>query len=153
MILHQADDLHREPKSLARIGVARNGIAPAGDVIGLEPREDILHQVAPEQLLGAHAARDRSLELVVDHGHGVSKSCTADCFVGWAKARERRSPPAVLPRGWNGWAALRLAHPTSFGVAHDALGRVGTFELLGQLEDRPQHRMLRRHALAGRTRT
>src|SRR6266536_3611860 len=67
MILHQGDDLHREPKPLAHIGVARTGVAPAGDVIGLEPHEDVLHQVALEQLLGARAARDRSLELVVNH--------------------------------------------------------------------------------------
>src|SRR5262245_5668336 len=67
MILHQAEHLDGKPQPLARVGVARRGVAPALDVIGLDLREDVFERLAAEQLLGARAARNCRLELVIDH--------------------------------------------------------------------------------------
>src|SRR5262249_4856514 len=67
MVLDQAEDLHREPEPLACIGVAGRGVAPSGDVIGLDLREHFFQQLAAKQLLGARAAGDGRLELVVRH--------------------------------------------------------------------------------------
>src|SRR5262245_911266 len=74
MVLHQAEHLHRKPKPLARIGVAGRGVAPSGDVIGLDLRKNLFQQLAAKQLLGARAAGDRRLELVVGHA-SLSASC------------------------------------------------------------------------------
>src|SRR5262249_47198839 len=67
MVLDQAEDLHREPQPLAGIGVAGGRAAPTLDVIGFDLGKDLLEQLAAEQLLGARAAGDRGLELVVGH--------------------------------------------------------------------------------------
>src|SRR5262249_14659265 len=67
MVLDQAEDLHREPQPLARIGVAGGGMAPAFDVVGLDLAKDLFQQLAAQQLLGALATCDGSLELVVGH--------------------------------------------------------------------------------------
>src|SRR5262249_36358624 len=67
MVLHQAQHLHGEPQPLARIGVAGRRVPPTLDVIGLDLREDLFERLAAEQLLGARAARDRRLKLVVGH--------------------------------------------------------------------------------------
>src|SRR5262245_42518542 len=74
MVLDQAEDLHREPQPLARIGVAGGRVAPARDVIGLDLGKNLFEQLAAEQLLGARAAGDRGLELVVGH-LSLSGSC------------------------------------------------------------------------------
>src|SRR5262245_29042247 len=67
MVLDQAEDLHREPQPLAGIGVAGGRAAPTLDVIGFDLGKNLFEQLAAEQLLGARAAGDRGLELVVGH--------------------------------------------------------------------------------------
>src|SRR5262245_25261370 len=91
MILHQAEHLDRKPQPLARIGVARRGVAPALDVIGLDLREDVFERLAAKQLLGARAARNCRLELVIDYLFLLS------LFVG-RSASSRAFTPVHSPR-------------------------------------------------------
>src|SRR5262249_5755185 len=107
MILHQAEHLDRRPQPLARIGVARRGVAPALDVIGLDLREDVFERLAAKQLLGARATRDRRLELVIDH-LSLSASCAG------RSASSTAFTPVHTPR--------RRAY-TPFRPAMDARGR------------------------------
>src|SRR6516225_1816957 len=107
MILHQAEHLDGKPQPLARIGVARRGVAPALDVIGLDLREDVFERLAAEQLLGARAARNCRLELVIDH-LSLSASCAG------RSASSRAFTPVHSPR--------RRAY-TPFRPAMDARGR------------------------------
>src|SRR5262249_50020315 len=67
MVLDQAEDLHREPQPLTGIGVTGRRVAPSGDVVGLDLSKDLFEQLTAEQLLGARAAGDPGLELVVGH--------------------------------------------------------------------------------------
>src|SRR5215467_1461941 len=108
MILHQAEHLDGKPQPLARIGVARRGVTPALDVIGLDLREDVFERLAAEQLLGARAARNCRLELVIDHlslsASCAGRSASSRAFTPVHSPRRRRTRP--LGRLWTRVDAL-----------------------------------------------
>ncbi len=87
MVAHLGDDLHGLPQPLARIGVARRGLAPRLDVVALERLERFLEQVVIEETRGARAPLHRLVQcqLVGHHGEAPSRSIelrtTLSCLV------------------------------------------------------------------------